>query len=633
MILSLAKNSVRWKLLLVVLATTGIALLLTGASMAYYDLRSFRDNLVDDLTALADILGLASAPALQFQDPQSAQEYLGLLQAKPLITGAAIYSANGSLFADYSPTGSRIAFPELPDRDGYRIEGRELVLSKRIVANGEILGTVYVRARYDLGARLSGYLTILAAIMLFSLSAAALISNRLHRVITGPISAVTAIARELLDKRDFTLRAPKSTKDEIGVLVDAFNNMLDELGRRSEVLETANVRLKSEVAERKRAEAARATSERRNRTLVSAMTQIVWTADKSGRFVDEQPSWSAYTGQTRQQYRDLGWRTAFKAEQRNVIDAAWARASDPPQPFEVELKLRHAASDTYRLASLRAVPIVNGGKIAEWAGAITDIDDQRRIQDELRDLNAELEQRVEARTSQLEAANKELESFSYSVSHDLRAPLRAIGGFASLLWTDHQSQLDQEAQRKLTVISSEAERMGTLIDDLLAFSRLGRKSLQPAELDMGHLAAFVFDRLKKDAGTDCIEFRVGRLPRARGDRTLLEQVWVNLIANAIKFSSSKEHAVIEVGGISEVDELVYFVRDNGAGFDPRYQSKLFGVFQRLHDSTEFPGTGVGLALVQRIIARHGGRVWADGAPGEGATFHFTLPKEDCDGGD
>jgi light-regulated signal transduction histidine kinase (bacteriophytochrome) len=270
------------------------------------------------------------------------------------------------------------------------------------------------------------------------------------------------------------------------------------------------------------------------------------------------------------------------------------------------------------------------GRVEEWIGAVLDIEDQRSAEQGLRTLNAELEQRVALRTSQLEAANKDLEGFSYSVSHDLRAPIRAINGFCTLLNKDHQAQLDAEAKRKLGVIKSEAERMGTLIDDLLAFSRLGRKALQPADVDMHELAHGVYKRLV-NGHAHPIELRLGTLPRAMADRSLLEQVWMNLLSNAIKFSGKKDAPVIEIGAISEEREYVYFVRDNGAGFDARYQDKLFGVFQRLHRSDEFPGTGVGLALVHRIVTRHGGRVWADARLGEGATFHFTLPKEQ-DGG-
>jgi light-regulated signal transduction histidine kinase (bacteriophytochrome) len=249
----------------------------------------------------------------------------------------------------------------------------------------------------------------------------------------------------------------------------------------------------------------------------------------------------------------------------------------------------------------------------------------------LHELNIELEQRVTERTVQLEAANKELEGFSYSVSHDLRAPVRAISGFTRMLFEDHADQFSDEARRMLGVVQSESERMGTLIDDLLAFSRLGRKAIQKADLDMAELARTTFEGLCAQHQGPKVEFHLGLLPRGMGDKSLLSQVWVNLLANALKFSAKRDKPVIEVSAISDAKEHVYFVRDNGAGFDSRYLSKLFGVFQRLHHASEFPGTGVGLALVQRIVVRHGGRVWAEGKPNEGATFYFTLPRDDSDG--
>jgi light-regulated signal transduction histidine kinase (bacteriophytochrome) len=254
-----------------------------------------------------------------------------------------------------------------------------------------------------------------------------------------------------------------------------------------------------------------------------------------------------------------------------------------------------------------------------------------QAKEDLRNLNTELEQRVTNRTAQLEAANKELESFSYSVSHDLRAPVRAIGGFSKMLWDLHADQLDAEAKRKLGIIQSETQRMGNLIDDLLAFSRLGRQDIQRSDLDMQNMARSMYERLYAQHQGPQVEFRIGSLPHAKGDRVLLEQVWANLLSNALKFSAKREKPMIEVSAISDDKEHTYFVRDNGAGFDPQYQSKLFGVFQRLHRADEFAGTGVGLALVQRIVTRHGGRIWAEGKPNEGATFYFTLPREQPDG--
>jgi PAS domain S-box-containing protein len=257
-------------------------------------------------------------------------------------------------------------------------------------------------------------------------------------------------------------------------------------------------------------------------------------------------------------------------------------------------------------------------------GISRDITERKRAEEAIRQLNTDLEKQAE----QLRAANKELEAFSYSVSHDLRAPLRAIDGYTRILLEDYEPNLDAEGKRVCGVISREARRMGQLIDDLLAFSRLGRKEMYRSKIDMRALAVSVLNELLKDQDRERITFQIARLPVALADSSLLRQVWVNLISNALKFTSRKERAVIEIGGKTTKDELIYYVRDSGAGFDMEYASKLFGVFQRLHSDREFEGTGVGLAIVQRIIFRHGGRVWAEGEVGKGATFYFALPRRE-----
>jgi PAS domain S-box-containing protein len=627
----LTRNTIRGKLLLLVLITTAAALLMTGVAMVAYDAYTFRESVASDLGAQADILALAVAPALQFEDPDAAREYLELLKARPSIVSAAIYTTKGALFATY-PTrahaGADQSFPMLPEADGYQFTGNRLSLSKRILQDGEILGTVYFNAVYEPFARLRDYVGILSLVLVLSLAAAALMSARLQRTLTAPILDITTIAKRVMEQRNFSLRAQRMSDDEVGVLVTAFNAMLSEIGKQTETLEASNEQLQREFAERQRAEEAKDRSEKRVHSLVSAITQVVWVTDRHGCFVEERPSWQAYTGQEHARYRGLGWRDAFDEEGRAALNLAWTHALVSPAPFELELRLWHAETQRHRYAKLRAVPLIEAdGSSQEWIGAIQDVDDRRGLEQNLRTLNAELEHRVADRTSQLEEANKELESFSYSVSHDLRAPIRAISGFCTLLGRDHGATLDTEAQRKLGIIKAEAERMGALIDDLLAFSRLGRKGMQPTELDMGALANAVYQRLSRDLNGREVQFRVGALPRAFGDRSLFEQVWVNLLSNALKFSAKKGTPMIEVGAITAETEHVYFVRDNGAGFDPKHQGNLFGVFQRLHHSDEFPGTGVGLALVHRIVTRHGGRIWADAKVGEGATFHFTVPKE------
>jgi signal transduction histidine kinase len=239
----------------------------------------------------------------------------------------------------------------------------------------------------------------------------------------------------------------------------------------------------------------------------------------------------------------------------------------------------------------------------------------------------ELEQRIHERTAQLEAANRELEAFSYSVSHDLRAPLRAIDGYTRILLEDYQPMLDDEGKRICAVISEGAHKMSDLIDDLLTFSRLGRAALNPSDIDMEAMARSVFQELTTAQSRKRIDFQVETLPPVPGDPALLRQVWVNLLSNSIKFSQKKKRAVIRVRGERSDNEIRYTVQDNGVGFDMQYVDKLFGVFQRLHSVKDFEGNGVGLALVQRVIHRHGGRVWAEGEIDKGATFYFTLPAQ------
>jgi PAS domain S-box-containing protein len=249
---------------------------------------------------------------------------------------------------------------------------------------------------------------------------------------------------------------------------------------------------------------------------------------------------------------------------------------------------------------------------------------RRQAQEQVKKLNSELELRVAERTSQLESANKELEAFSYSVSHDLRAPLRAVDGFSQALVEDFGDLLPEDGRQFLATIRGETQRMGELIDDLLTFSRLSRASLESLPIDTGSLVQSILMDLTAEHSSRKVVVSVGVLPVQDGDRSLMRQVWINLLSNAFKYTGRREQARIEVGSFTQAGETVFFVKDNGAGFDMRYVNKLFGVFQRLHRAEDYEGTGVGLAIVQRIVHRHGGRVWAEGVVNEGATFYFTL---------
>ena len=487
----LALRSLRQKLVALVLLTTLVALVVALGAMVAYDLRVYHRGLIDDMNTQAALLGRTSAAALTFDDPRVAQENLGLLRFRSQVGAAAIYTARGAAFARFQREGEARGAPAAPEAEGVRIEARDLLVFKRIVQDGEFVGTVFLRADYEMYDRVLDYAGIAAAVLALALLVAFLMTARMQRIVTHPILDIARIAREVIGRGDYSRRAQKLSEDEVGALVDSFNAMLAEIERRTGALQR-------EVAERARAE----------------------------------------------------------------------------------------------------------GEVLR--------------------LNEVLEARVRERTAQLEAANRELEAFCYSVSHDLRAPLRAIDGFSQALVEDHGAGVPEGGRRYLARIQSSAKRMGQLIEDLLNLSRVSRGGLERAPVDLGEMARQVLAELQQQEPQRSVEVQIEDGMRVAADPRLLRAGLENLLANAWKFTAKTGRPRIEVGVLRDGPVAIYFVRDNGAGFDMAYADKLFGAFQRLHAVNDFPGTGIGLATVQRIVNRHGGRIWADGNVGKGAAFFFTL---------
>lgn len=366
-------------------------------------------------------------------------------------------------------------------------------------------------------------------------------------------------------------------------------------------------------------------SEARFRTLTEATSQLVWRGESGGAAIGDSPGWREFTGQAPAEMLGQGWATAVHPDDRREVRRAWVAAVAMGTIFQAECRVRRHDGE-YRDFLLRGVPLRDAaGSITEWVGTCRDITERRQAQRDLTQMNAELERRVARRTAALEEANHELERFAYSISHDLRAPLRAIDNFSAHLLEDHAGQLDAEGQRLLGVIRRNAARMGQLICDILEFSRAGRADNTLTHVDVGALAREVFTELQA-AHPSPARLEVAELPAAWGDRAAIRQVLANLVGNAVKFSRGSAAPVVRLEGRVERGQTVYAVSDNGAGFDPRYAHKLFSVFERLHAAEEFEGTGIGLAIVKRLVDRHGGEVQARvNDPEPGAAFIFTLP--------
>lgn len=385
-----------------------------------------------------------------------------------------------------------------------------------------------------------------------------------------------------------------------------------------------------DATERKRAGEALRAAERYARGLIEASLDPLVTISADGKITDLNEATAKATGLERAKL--IGTDFADYFTNPDLARIGYREAFVKGTVKDYPLSLRHLSGATMDVLYNAALYRDADGKVGGVFAAARDITERKRSEEELQKYRVHLEEMVAARTADLVAANKNLEAangdldaFSYSVSHDLHAPLRAVDGFSRILLEDYGLALDDEGRRLIGVIRDATAKMSRMIDDILAFSRAGRTEVATTAVDMQDAVRAAIKDLETVTAGRKVEFKIGVLPPSRGDRAMLARVWSNLLGNAVKYTSAKAEARIEIGATEGQGETVYSVRDNGAGFDMQCVGKLFGIFQRLH-GMEFPGTGLGLAIVKRIVARHGGRVWAEGKPNEGATFSFALPS-------
>jgi PAS domain S-box-containing protein len=448
----------------------------------------------------------------------------------------------------------------------------------------------------------------------FVLAAAALVTVVSARI-TKPLIDLTQ-ASEAIAAGEYSTQVRTDRRDEIGRLGVAFTTMSEQVAKAHRTLEERVSRRTATLEE------TRALLEQRLEELQKARAELdrffalspdmLCIADMNGRFLRVNAAWQDELGWSPDELTSRPYVEFIHPDDRQPTNSETAQLAGGHATQRFENRYR-CKDGSYRWLSWKATPILEHGVI--YASA-RDVTERRRLAREL-----------ESRATELTTLNQELEAFSYSVSHDLRAPLRHVTGFVALLERSAAAKLDAEELRRLQTISEAATRMGRLIDDLLAFSRMGRTALAKRRINLDEMVRDARRELSADPASTQAKWVVHPLPEIDGDPAMLRLVFVNLIANALKYSRKKTEPRIEIGpNGGSADETVVFVRDNGVGFDMQYVDKLFGVFQRLHRADEFEGTGIGLANVRRIVHRHGGRVWAEGRIDGGATFYFSLPR-------
>lgn len=589
------------------MVTSLTVLVLTCSAFFIYEFVSFRQTNIRELTTLGQIIANNTTAPLAFDDAEAANEILASLKAEPHIIVACVYDQEGNIFAYYPPEFSRQLLPKKPEAEGYNFKSSNLEGFQSIANGNNKLGTLYLRS--NMGAlyeRLQLYGIIALTIIIISLVTSYFLSRFLQKRISRPIIQLADTAKYVSDKQDYSIRATKSDEDEIGSLTDSFNVMLNRIQTQTQALVESNSRIQSVINS--------------SLSAVIIMNQAGVVTDWNERAVkifgwqqDEIIGKDLSVMIVPERYRS--------AHQQGLANFFITREG-PVLNKVVELSALRKGGNEFPVELL--ICTLTTDNIISFCGFVTDISERKQAEQEAKSFNQRLERLVEERTVELKSANSELESFSYSISHDLRAPLRSIHGYMNILAEEYGNQLDEEANRLINIILQNGQKMGQLIDDLLAFSRLGRSELNKSRISMDEMVSSILEEQKKYEKGREMEINISPMPFAHADHTTIRQVWVNLISNALKYSRQRSKTIIQIGSMEKNSETVYFVKDNGAGFNMKYYDKLFGVFQRLHSHTEFEGTGVGLAIVQRIVSRHGGKVWAEAKVDEGATFYFTL---------
>jgi len=629
----LQNMEIKHKLILIIMLACITGLFLAGAAFIGWERNTCRDGMVRNLSTQAEIIAENCKAALAFQDAQDAKETLQALQVEPSIVFGCVYNRENRLFASYYRDYAKIkGHPTKFQEDGFSFVGGFLSVFKPIVLDGQTIGTVCLRSDMSpMYAMLKRNISIIVIIIFLSSLAAFLVSSRLQKIISGPILSLAEVTKAVSGKKDYSTRAIKQSNDEVGLLIDAFNEMLEQIQQRdlelvdaknqleirveqrTAELTTANEQLTREVAERKRAEEQLRKAEERYRTQFEGALDAIFVADaETGIITDCNPAGTELVGR-----------------EKSELVGKHQRILHPPGRIEGEFSRsfkEHLGEKQGQ--TLETQVVTKTGRIRDVAirANLLEIRGKKLLQGIFRDVTEQKKagQRQAQLLEQLERTNQELKDFAYIVSHDLKAPLRGINTLVKWISSDYADKFDQEGMEQMNLLLSRVDRMHNLIDGILQYSRVGRVKEEKTQVNLNELVPDIIDTLAPPENiTITIE---DELPVIECEKTRIVQVFQNLLSNAIKYMD-KPQGKIRVACIDKDNCWRFSVADNGPGIEEKYFEKIFQMFQTLRPRDEFESTGVGLTVVKKIVEIHSGRIWVESKVGEGSTFFFTMPKQ------
>lgn len=588
------------KLMIIIMVTTTAALLLASLGIVLADSLLFRGYLRRDLSALTRIIADNSTAALAFDDPKSASETLAALHARPHVIGACIYRLDSTILANYSRQYNFVC-PPVETESAIRFTPDRLTAAAPVLLNGSRIGSLVLV--YDLGEiydRIVLYGSTVLCVLLASSLLALLLSSRLRAVIATPISQLVRATTSVAKTGDYSVRAQRFSNDELGTLVDRFNEMLAGIQSRDNELKKALLDRELALMEVER-------ERERFHFMAESMPQKIFTAQPNGAIDYFNQQWALFTGLSLEQISTLGWTQFIHPDDREESLRTWQESISSGEPFFCEHRFRRA-DGAYRWHLSRAHAMRDtSAAISMWIASSTEIHEQKEKEDELR------------------RANDDLQQFAYSASHDLQEPIRNVAVYSELVAKKYHNVLDADGQQFLGFLQEGGRRLATLINDLLAYTRAGMAQAVEAPVQAATVLEHTLASLAEAVRESGAVVTSDGLPEVFMGESHLQQVFQNLIGNALKYRS-EDPPRIHVSASKRGASWLFSVSDNGIGIDPRYKEKIFGVFKRLHHDQKYGGTGIGLAICQRVVERYGGRIWVESEPGKGATFFFSVPQ-------